>query len=628
MQNRLTGIFAFTPRLILSLGLLVTLLTSPIENRIDAQPSGNFELGGQILTFVHPEEMHDAGMTWLKMQITYRRNGSTADARNVIDHARRHNFKVLLSIIGVKSELAANPNQYYQDYAAFLAQVANLNPDAIEVWNEPNIDQEWPIGLINGTNYSEMLKRAYPAIKQANSNVMVISGAPAPTGYFGGNCTPNGCDDKIFIEQMAAADAGNHMDCVGIHYNEGILPPSATSGDPRGNSGHYTRYYPAMVNLYRSVFPGKPLCFTELGYISPNGLGGLPPGLEWGLNTSAQEQANWLAEAAVLSRDGGRVRLMIVWNVDASFTPSNPFAGWAMIRQNGRCLPCTTLRNALRGGPQQAPNLIVPAHNAWVTTSTPQFTWASVAEATAYQIQIDNNSDFSSLEHDATPSGTTYTVDPQLADGLYYWRVRASSAAGSGPWSNTRSFKIDTQAPATPALRTPQNAQTITANRPTFSWDAASGATRYEMRLGTTNPPQTVVTTGSSTSYHPVNPLVTGDYYWQVRALDAAGNVSAWSSAFRVIITSPAGEAPQRNYYTSSTVMLRWGGVDGAATYQIQIDDQRSFANPLVHSATVSALQLTTPALPNGIYYWRVRAQRNGRWTGWSAVDSFGIRVP
>ena len=99
---------------------------------VNAQASEPFELGGQILTFLHPDEMHTAGMTWLKMQITWSRGGTTADAINVINHARAHGFNVLLSIKGIKSELAANPTQYYQDFAAFLHSVALLNPDAIE----------------------------------------------------------------------------------------------------------------------------------------------------------------------------------------------------------------------------------------------------------------------------------------------------------------------------------------------------------------------------------------------------------------------------------------------------------------------------------------------------------------
>ena len=51
-----------------------------------------------------------------------------------------------------------------------------------------------------------MLKPAYQAIKEANSGVMVISGAPAPTGFFGG-CSGAGCDDNLYIQGMVAAGA-------------------------------------------------------------------------------------------------------------------------------------------------------------------------------------------------------------------------------------------------------------------------------------------------------------------------------------------------------------------------------------------------------------------------------------
>ncbi len=48
-----------------------------------------------------------------------------------------------------------------------------------------------------------------------------------------------------------------------------------------------------------------------------------------------------------------------------------------------------------------------------------------------YQIQIDNNSDFTSPEQDLTETGSTiapragetYTASP-LFDGQYYWRVK------------------------------------------------------------------------------------------------------------------------------------------------------------------------------------------------------------
>ena len=309
-------------------------------------PVGGFELGGHVFSFSYPDQMRGAGMTWAKTQIRWNQGDPASVAQGAIDAARSRGFKVLLGIVGNPAQLAANPSQYYQDFANFLGGVAALGPDGIEVWNEQNIDREWPSGQISPAAYTQMLSAAYQAIKRANPNVLVVSGAPAPTGFFGGGCTGAGCDDDAYIRGMAAAGAANYADCIGIHYNEGILPPSATSGDPRGNSGHYTRYYPSMVNLYASVFPNKQLCFTELGYLSPEGLGSLPAGFEWAQNTSVQEQSEWLAQAVTLARQSGRIRLLVVWNVDSTIYGADPQAGFAIVRGN-QCVACITLGAAM-----------------------------------------------------------------------------------------------------------------------------------------------------------------------------------------------------------------------------------------------------------------------------------------
>jgi len=329
--------------------------TTPVPTPVATVPPGSgspgvtsFELGGHIFGFQYPDQMRGAGMTWAKTQIVWNQGDPASIVQGAIDAARARNFKILLGIVGNPAQLAANPTQYYQDFANFLGGVAALNPDGIEVWNEPNIDRQWPAGQISGQNYAQMLSAAYQAIKRANPNVLVASGAPAPTGYFGNRCTSQGCDDNVFIQQMAAAGASQFMDCVGVHYNEGILPPSATSGDPRGNSGHYSRYYTSMVNLYASVFPNKALCFTELGYITPEGYPGgqLPSGFDWGQGNTLQEQAEWLAQAVRLARSSGRIRLMIVWNVDSTTTGADPQAAYAIVRGN-QCLACITMGAAM-----------------------------------------------------------------------------------------------------------------------------------------------------------------------------------------------------------------------------------------------------------------------------------------
>ncbi len=310
--------------------------------------TGGFELGGQALSFAHPGHMHNARMTWVKRQVKWHGNEPASNFQHLIDSAKSNGFKVLLSVIGEKDQIAGDPGGFYQRFANFVADLARGGADGIEVWNEMNIDREWPAGQISGSNYVQMLSAAYNAIKSANPGTLVISGAPAPTGFFQG-CGPNGGDDDCYLRQMQAAGAANYMDCVGVHYNAGIVPPDATSGAPVGSSGHYSWYLPRMMTLYRSFFPGKPLCITELGYLTGEGIGALPGGFAWASDNTLAEQAAWLAGAVHRARGSGYVRLLIVWNVDATYWGSDPQSGYAIVRPGGGCPACDTLRVAMGG---------------------------------------------------------------------------------------------------------------------------------------------------------------------------------------------------------------------------------------------------------------------------------------
>jgi hypothetical protein len=232
---------------------------------------------------------------------------------------------------------------FFDNYASVVAGLASGGADAIEVWNEMNLDREWPNGQIDPGNYVNLLSKAYAAIKAANPNTMVISGAPAPTGAAGpGGKTAAYWNDDVYMQGMADAGAGKYADCIGLHYNEGIVSPKQSSGDPRDN--YPTRYFSSMLQRGLAAFPGKSACFTELGYLSPEGYGALPGGFAWAANVTVAQQAQWLAEAAVLASQSGRVRLMIVWNVDYPyFGGSDPTGGYGMIRPGGSCPACSTL---------------------------------------------------------------------------------------------------------------------------------------------------------------------------------------------------------------------------------------------------------------------------------------------
>ncbi len=310
-------------------------------------PLGTFELGGHVDSFAYPDLMRQAKMTWAKRQIRYNLGDSPDVAAGAINQAHSQGFRVLLGIVGDPAQLGAG-GTYMDQYAGFVAGVARLGPDAIEVWNEQNLDREWPQGQINPATYVQLLAKAYTAIKGANASVMVISGAPSPTGAEGAFGTDRVWNDDRYIRGMAQAGAANYMDCIGIHYNEGIISPDQTSGDPRGDN-YYTRYFWGMVNTYWNAFGGqKSLCFTELGYLSPEGLGALPAGFAWAANVTVAQQAQWLGRAAQLARSSGKIRLMIIWNVDFTVYGADPQAGYAIVRPGGSCPACGTLGAAMQ----------------------------------------------------------------------------------------------------------------------------------------------------------------------------------------------------------------------------------------------------------------------------------------
>lgn len=309
----------------------------------NSAPVAGFAYGGHVASFSSRsvDAMRQAGMTWVKKQDRF--NGSGGSGLGIISSAKGAGFRVLVGVVGDGSQ-ATNPS-YIDAYAAYVASLAAAGADAIEIWNEPNIDREWAAGQISPQAYTNLLAASYNAIKAANPNTIVVSGAPAPTGFFGG-CSGAGCDDRPFIEGMAAAGAAQYMDCVGVHYNEGILPPDARSGDPRGNSGYYTRYFLPMIEVYSGAFGGQvPLCFTELGYLTPEGFGQLPGGFAWAQNVTVAQQAAWLDQAVSLAAASGRVRLIIIWNVDFSGGGADPMGGYAMIRPDGSCPACAALGN-------------------------------------------------------------------------------------------------------------------------------------------------------------------------------------------------------------------------------------------------------------------------------------------
>lgn len=299
----------------------------------------SFSYGAHVAGFNYPDLMAYAGMTWVKIQVRFVPGANPNDQAGFINLAHSRGFRVLLGVVGDAGAVLGGQD-YFNAYAEYVGKLAALGADAIEIWNEPNIDRQWATGNINPATYTQLLATAYNAIKRNNAGTIVISGAPAPTGAEGAFGRARVWNDNSYLEGMRAAGAASYMDCVGAHYNEGIISPNQTSGDPR--DGYYTRYFWGMVNTYYNIMR-KPVCFTELGYLTPEGYGPLPGFFGWAVDTSLAEQAQWVADAVRLARGSGRVPLVIIWNMDFTDYGADPMAGYALVRPGGFCPACDRL---------------------------------------------------------------------------------------------------------------------------------------------------------------------------------------------------------------------------------------------------------------------------------------------
>ena len=132
-------------------------------------------------SFNYPELMQDAGMTWVKRQLYYTFDADLSFPTAFIEDARAKGFNLMLSVVGNTSQLNSNRSEFIQRYSIWIGQVAALMDDggAIEVWNEPNLDREWPTGQISGGNYTDLL-----------SPLMAQSNLPIPTSWLSAQPLP------------------------------------------------------------------------------------------------------------------------------------------------------------------------------------------------------------------------------------------------------------------------------------------------------------------------------------------------------------------------------------------------------------------------------------------------------
>ena len=280
------------------------------------------------------------------------------------------------------------------------------------------------------------------------------------------------------------------------------------------------------------------------------------------------------------------------------------------------------------------PALLQPPDSALVTESRPEFTWSMVSGVEMYWLEVDDDQGFSSPAISDSTTDTTYAPGSALADGKYYWRVRAGSGEGlwSG-WSGVRTFSLSTQGPPSPpTLLEPTNGATITDNTPSFDWNDPAGAARFRLQVDDSSDFSSPVVDDSEitvSAHTPAESLADGKYHWRVCAANAIAQWSQWSSSWDftlLTIGTPTPLAPADGaiFWHSESVELSWSNVANATLYEVQVDNDSGFASPHVVDTVVSDTDcMWTPGTQRGRLYWRVRAGVDSILGAWSSTRLF-----
>lgn len=269
--------------------------------------------------------------------------------------------------------------------------------------------------------------------------------------------------------------------------------------------------------------------------------------------------------------------------------------------------------------PSSAPTGLVPTAGATLAypTDTIKFSWNPVAGARKYRIVIARQesatadcsltSAFSSSKiiESRTVDETLWVPTLKANDGdtlfagTYCWRVRAAQSSDSsftfGWWSQGLRFTRTWAATSPSGLKffddesdtiPRSNEATAAASTSTrlagyLYWTPVAGASKYDVEIYTSpslSPDARLVHSQNSGGNRLLLPRLPDDeYYWRVRAIDAAGVPSNWSSGsntFTVAWTASswasAGNISPVNAGTASSMLIGWSPMQGASGYEVQ----------------------------------------------------------
>lgn len=277
--------------------------------------------------------------------------------------------------------------------------------------------------------------------------------------------------------------------------------------------------------------------------------------------------------------------------------------------------------------PLTVPTLQSPTDNAFVNGATLTNSWTAVDGATKYEYRSFNNAAGTNPRHQEVLNATSKTATNVANNTSFWWQVRAINDYGQSSWSPLWKVTVDNEVPTTPTNGQPHNIFKNTASGWSYTWNLSTdnqGPVKYEYQAST-NPAQSGgvlttdlwnnITNGNASQNNLTSPSVPsvgtsdGKWYWQVRAIDAAGNKSGWSQIWNVNVDTNKPVindiTPGANSSVKGTVTfkLNWSDTNKSYSY-IEFDkngvwklDNTQDTNPNADELTIN-----TKNYADGVY--------------------------
>ncbi|HKZ60615.1 MAG TPA: hypothetical protein VJ547_12340 [Candidatus Thermoplasmatota archaeon] len=365
------------------------------------------------------------------------------------------------------------------------------------------------------------------------------------------------------------------------------FPPSAP-GTPQA---------PAVANITEATWTWGPATDTGLGidhYIADVGL--TPNGAELGADVAV----TGTSYTATGLPDNQRVYLTVrAFDLAGLEGPASPPSAGTLI---DRTPP----------GP-----VSITGPGAYTTNSTLTWTWSIAQDfgsgVSAYLVRLGHVPGTADIAS-ASTTATTFTYPQGVSGETYFLSVSAlDGAQNEGPVTPSSGTTIDTTAPVGPLTASSPPALTNLSSL-TWSWsaatDALSGVDHYLVSIGTSPGASDVVSASWFQTSYSISFVPAGArYYFEVRAVDRAGNIGVAYTAPPVLVDDAAPTAPALDpvaaFVGNLSQAISWDpSTDQPATNASGIDHYlvRVSAGSAVNETSVSSLTFTL-TLADGVHY-------------------------